>query len=347
MSFKIKIAGLEGSEILHMRPIKPWSYWDTAVAVAHFGAAAALTVIVGVDVILAAEQSGLAVPAEVIRGLGMAMLVIAGGESMDAYRKNIKAMNEVGDSFKDIPQLNDLRLEQLKENLEKSLREAGDQRSIRFVDFDDLNAVIGRANQTTTLQAMTMLALSDTDILVAVNVPFVLSRDNEAQFVFASHEVSHNYAPVVRMMAMWSALSTSNKVVAFIALGSAVALSNVPLAGLAVTSLCAVPILRQAYLRRLEFQSDRGAAYLTGDAEAVHRVLSNIEKHSDDKYKPRDLEIRDRRIYRYPRLYRVANRVFKSVDGIMAKVYATHPPMASRRRALKVLAKQQAHFKPD
>ena len=347
MTFKIQIAGLTGSEILHMRPIKPWSHWDTALTVAYFGAAAALTIMVGVDVILVAEQSSLAVPTDAIRGLGLAMLIIAGGESIDAYRKNIKAMREVGGSFKDVPRLSDPRLEQLKQKLEKALRESGDQRSIRFVDLDDLNAMRGRTGQTTNLQAMTIAALSETDILVAVNVPFVLSPDNEAQFVIASHEVSHNYAPVVRMLAMWSVMSRSNKVVAAIALGSAAALKSIPLALLAVASICAVPILRQAYLRRLEFQSDRGAAYFTGDAEAVHRVLSNIEKHSNDEHRPRDLEIRDRKMYRYPRLYRAANLIFKSVDGIMAKVYATHPPMASRLRALKVLAKQQAYAKQE
>lgn len=345
MTFKIQTAGPTGSEILHMRPIKPWSHWDTALTVGYFGAAAAMMLTLGADMtnILYSGISDVTTMSEVAKqATGMMLCLYAAKEGRDAYRQFKKNTLSTSADIERLPQISNVMFDAHKAVLHEKMRKHSDMRDIRIVDKDAMEAILGYQSPSLSPMACTSLSFSKKYISVGVNTAFVKSRDHDMQFAIVAHEVSHQYGSTLIQMVSRALQRANSQLVIFAAMQGLFFLNPVtPL--LAVTSAFVVPALLQAYYRRQEFRSDRGAAFFTDDARVVSKALNSIEAHSQ-KSSSRQAPAGTSSA---PGTWqdKVSNVMWRVAEKGLGTLMDSHPPMHRRIRALSVLAKQQAYAK--
>ncbi|MDX1921951.1 MAG: M48 family metalloprotease [Alphaproteobacteria bacterium] len=343
MTFKVQVAGLQGSEIVHLRPIKPWSHWDSAVTVAYFGAAAAMMLTLGAEVtnIL---SGGLADPTSSVdvakQASGVAIWWFAMQEARQAYQDLKRFIQVTSAAIEKLPQVSHPMLDAYRNELYTQMRKNGDMRTIRFVDKDDMETILGYQERSLSPRACTNPTLSNNVICIGVNRAFLRSRDHVMQFAVVAHEVAHPYGwNKIQLIAR--GMQRANTQMVIFGVLQALAFQNPITLGLALTSAVVVPALLQAHYRRQEFRCDRGAALYTGDAANVAHALTQLE-HNAKRFSPTQSRLGGSSTATgwQDKLNQI---MWRGIEKGLGALMDTHPPVERRIRVLHTLAKHQAY----
>jgi Peptidase family M48 len=346
MSFKIKIAGLEGSDILHMRPIKAWSHWDTAVAVAHFGTASALTLAVGVNLMFSGMgHTSLAM--QIWGGLGdsvgMFLSLITGKESYSLYKSQIETSRKTDLALEALPEITLQKLDDIKKSIHPQLTHMGDKRTLRFIDLDNMYKTLGASSASTSPSAAVAVSQSENFIYIGVNHALLSSRDEERLFGIVAHEVAHQVGPATKLNNFSYSLTIGSSVISASTIAHSILFlhpSSIPLATLALVT---VPLIRSAYQKRQEFRADRGGAAFIGSAQAMRNSLNQLGGDDLDDLDFGSIQASGRLTYGTFGVNRFSAILQPICYLYLNKLNSTHPKISRRLRALEILGKQQLH----
>jgi Peptidase family M48 len=347
MTFNIQVAGLQGSEILHMRPVSTWSHWDTAVTAAHFGAAAVLMLTVGVDIATAGDfKYTQGIWPAMSYGTGIGTALIAGNLGWNSFKERTEESKKLDEKLETLTELNNEKLEKIREKIHSYLTIKGDKRTVRFVDLNEMYKVSGQPTPSSSPTAAVTVSDSKDYIYVGINHALLSSRDEDRLFGFSAHEVAHRCGPSTHLNKLAYAMTIGNTVLAIGAIVHGIAFLHLSVIPIAVTSLLVVPLIFSDYQRRQEFRADRGSVAITKNWEGIQRGL-NAAHATDSDINASIVQMSSKMTYGTFGTGKIGAALFPIVYKYLDKLKSTHPKISRRMYALKILEKQQAHLKPN